>query len=583
MTAGAAVAPPRTADAANAMLRRAEAAFAEGRAGEAAALVGAVLTIAPDNVALLQFHAVLLRAAGDPAAAHRAILTAARHGPRDPRVANTLGCVLGDLGRNEEALAAHERALALDPGFFDAALNVGLTLKTLGRPQAAALALARLDDPRAYAARADIASAAGDLAGAAELLDRAGDEGARARLAVERNEPGAGDRLRAAVAAAPDDAVLVLAALDWLGEDADAARAERLLARRPDWHDGRRALALRRRERGDRAGWLAGYDAAIRARPRDVALHRERINLLSGAADFAGAARACHDAAAATGAVAFRASAAGFHDAAGDRASARALLDDPVVGPLVPAIVRAKHDLATGAADRAEAALAAICAERPDDIEVWAIRGIAWQVMGDDRAAWLNGQPGMVVPLDLDLDAGEQAGITDYLRTLHGASAERLGHSVRGGGQTFGNLLDFVQPQVVRLRAALAEAVERYRTGLPPADPAHPLLRHRDVPWRFTTSWSVLLPPGGAHVSHIHPRGIVSSASYWATMADEEGQAGWLEFGRPPAYLGIDLPPVMAIRPRVGTLALFPSTLHHGTRPFTTGERMTAAFDVAPA
>jgi hypothetical protein len=34
------------------------------------------------------------------------------------------------------------------------------------------------------------------------------------------------------------------------------------------------------------------------------------------------------------------------------------------------------------------------------------------------------------------------------------------------------------------------------------------------------------------------------------------------------------------IRPHVGRLALFPSTLFHGTRPFSAGERMTVAFDV---
>jgi hypothetical protein len=35
------------------------------------------------------------------------------------------------------------------------------------------------------------------------------------------------------------------------------------------------------------------------------------------------------------------------------------------------------------------------------------------------------------------------------------------------------------------------------------------------------------------------------------------------------------------IQPRPGLLALFPSTLFHGTRPFRAGERLTAAFDVA--
>jgi hypothetical protein len=35
------------------------------------------------------------------------------------------------------------------------------------------------------------------------------------------------------------------------------------------------------------------------------------------------------------------------------------------------------------------------------------------------------------------------------------------------------------------------------------------------------------------------------------------------------------------VEPKPGRLALFPSTMWHGTRKFPAGERMTVAFDVA--
>jgi hypothetical protein len=41
----------------------------------------------------------------------------------------------------------------------------------------------------------------------------------------------------------------------------------------------------------------------------------------------------------------------------------------------------------------------------------------------------------------------------------------------------------------------------------------------------------------------------------------------------------LDLEPLEAIKPEPGYLALFPSTLYHGTRPFGDAERMTVAFD----
>jgi hypothetical protein len=57
-------------------------------------------------------------------------------------------------------------------------------------------------------------------------------------------------------------------------------------------------------------------------------------------------------------------------------------------------------------------------------------------------------------------------------------------------------------------------------------------------------------------------------------------QAGWLELGRPPPDLRLDLPPLYAIEPNPRQCALFPSTLYHGTRRFTAGRRMTVAIDI---
>jgi hypothetical protein len=55
---------------------------------------------------------------------------------------------------------------------------------------------------------------------------------------------------------------------------------------------------------------------------------------------------------------------------------------------------------------------------------------------------------------------------------------------------------------------------------------------------------------------------------------------GWLEVGGPPGGLDVPVEPLRRIEPVPGRLALFPSYLFHGTRPFAEGERLTAAFDV---
>ena len=90
---------------------------------------------------------------------------------------------------------------------------------------------------------------------------------------------------------------------------------------------------------------------------------------------------------------------------------------------------------------------------------------------------------------------------------------------------------------------------------------------------------------GGFHVSHVHPEGVLSSACYVAVpdTLDEDRQEGWIELGRPPDDLQLELGPLTAIAPRPGRLVLFPSYLYHGTRAFPAGERMSVAFDIAPS
>jgi hypothetical protein len=99
----------------------------------------------------------------------------------------------------------------------------------------------------------------------------------------------------------------------------------------------------------------------------------------------------------------------------------------------------------------------------------------------------------------------------------------------------------------------------------------------------FGPSWSVRLAGSGFHFAHVHPGGVMSSACYISLpegMGEQDPQEGWLEIGRPPPQLKVDLPPIATVEPRPGRLVLFPSYIFHGTRPFKAGERLTVAFDV---
>jgi len=592
---------PANANEANALLRQAEVHLAEGNAAEARPLIETVLRFAPRHPQILQLYAIVLRTLGELDAALDVATRAAAGAPDDPRIADTLGNVLTDLGRHQDALAAYDRAVAGAPGFADAALHRAMALHALGRPNEARAAFIAVGNSAGAAgpvARALLEMDEGALDDAATLFEHAlrieagyaPARHGRLRVALDRGEPEAHDVLIQVQQSEPEVRGLLLDRLDLIGDIAAVDQAEALLAADPDWHAGRNALARWRRERAGRDDWLALHQAALVAAPGDSRIWQNLIGLHAAVDDFGGAADVAHRAAAATGDANFTVTAFSFLSAGGLSEAAEQLLARPDVAERVDAISLAKHRLAQGDAQAAETLLARLCTAEDATgagVEAWALRGIAWQMLGDSRFTWLNDQPGMIADLDLGIDAASVAAIVARLAGLHDDAIINLGQSVRGGTQTHGNLFNRIDPEIRQLRDAIRDAVERYRVALPAADPTHPLLRHRDARLRLTASWSVRLAGSGFHVSHIHPKGIFSSASYWvlppASADTTDRQAGWLELGRPPLYLGLDLPPIRTIEPRVGHLLLFPSTLHHGTRPFDNGERVTAAFDVAPA
>jgi tetratricopeptide (TPR) repeat protein len=246
---------------------------------------------------------------------------------------------------------------------------------------------------------------------------------------------------------------------------------------------------------------------------------------------------------------------------------------------------RVRHLLRVG---EIEAAVALIDREleRDQSAELWAYAATAWRLAGDPRSAWLERDERLVKPIELSDALPQLDVLAETLRSLHVARGEYLDQSVRGGTQTDGPLLSRIDPVIRHLRRAIVGAVESYVAQLPPADEKHPLLRQRrDRRVRFSGSWSVRLRSGGHHSNHVHPLGWISSALYVSLpdrTAAEADDSGWLTLGEPDRKLGIDLPPWRKVEPKPGRLALFPSWMWHGTVPFSDGERLTVAFDVAP-
>jgi Flp pilus assembly protein TadD len=108
-----------------------------------------------------------LRAVGRGGDAAKAYETAARLAPRDPGPRNGLGVLSIDAGDLDRAAALFEEALAIDPRYHEARLNLAVAEVRRGNPAAARAALHAL-----LQARPDPATAAKAAAFLHDLGDR---------------------------------------------------------------------------------------------------------------------------------------------------------------------------------------------------------------------------------------------------------------------------------------------------------------------------------------------------------------------------------------------------------------------------
>lgn len=409
---------------------------------------------------------------------------------------------------------------------------------------------------------------------------------AGALAAYDRGDADAIARLAEALEQFPGDGGLLIAdarARSAAGDPQALARLFEMVRRAPDWLDGQSALAQLLWEAGQHDTYLAEFELALQRGPGNLRLWLRYLNAIAGSGDHAKAADAARRLRAiGADSPAIRLVEAHHAGMAGQLQRAGRLLE--AIDETVPdkALESARHRLRCGDPEAAANLLDTLRAGARMDTAGWALLELAWRACGDQRHLWLADPDKHVASFDLGLDPGELGRLARLLRSLHHAGGQPLGQSVRGGTQTRGNLWLRVEPEIVSLRARLLEAVGAYVAGLAPVEAAHPLRPCFDKRIDLATGWSIRLLGGGHHASHIHSHGVISSACHIA-LPPGAGQDGWLELGRPPADIALALEPVAMIEPRPGRLVLFPSYLYHATRPFAAGERLSVAFDAAPA
>jgi len=523
--------------------------------------------------------------------------TLAEQAPAAADAWQLLGMCLADNGREEQADAAFEHALALLPGNAMVSRNYGAVLARRGKALRAQGQLEAAEPVlrKALALSPEQASAWVDLGGVLRLLGRIDDA-----LAAFRRAEG---MLHQRGVIKPELQDAINGVLADAGRPVEAlAGARQLVALHPDhapahetlsnllWENGAELApgedplgefrAAARAQPDNRALQLAFARTLLAARRADEALallhplrRREPGNALLDwlAADALHALQQHEQATSLYAAV-----------ARGELGSLPEFLN-----------ARARHAFRTRHID-----LAASCAEKvvkldPRNQEGWSHLGTVWRLAGDEREHWLYdydrlvGYAGITPPPGFgDLPAFLET-LAATLDAMHSARREPVSQSVRGGTQTAGQLFGRDDAFICAAEAALHTAVENWLATLPD-DAVHPFLSRKQRSVGFVGSWSVRLKSSGRHSNHIHPKGWASSAFYVALPgsvleSDSESRAGWLQFGQPLEDLGLDLPPRRVIQPRPGHLALFPSYMWHGTVPFEAPEpRLTIAFDMQP-
>ncbi|WP_230278942.1 tetratricopeptide repeat protein [Croceicoccus sp. Ery15] len=548
-----------------------------------------------------QWHqrAIAAERGGDPTGAAAIYRAALEQHPDHADLLNSAGNLHMRLGDPATAAELFGKALAARPGTLAMAVNRALALTQADRAEEAAELLAGFaqqgaNDARFHSTRANALRSADRLDEAAAAYDRAlAIDPARAialhgraRIALERAESDAAARFDRALQAhnADPNAWLGKAqAMEAAGDAAGArAIAEQLVVQAPAWHDGLRFLAQLRLAAGE-TDFTSHLADAERRLPQDASIAFLHGELLAGIDRNAEAAEVVHTARQRLpDAPRLTLLEAIYAGAAGDDDRAETLFATLSTDSFEHRLHEARHRIRRGEYDRADDLLASALDAQPWDIGAWALRGIVWRLTGDTRAKWLHEQAGLFALRPLEGDPQVLADAARVLHGLHDRSVFPLGQSLRGGTQTRGRLFHRMEPELRRLSDAIRATLDVHRTGLPPQDDTHPLLRWRNARWRIEGSWSVRLHGGGDHhTGHIHPQGILSSALY-IDLPDVagDGEEALLELGRPPADLRLDLEPLAVFRPKAGHLALFPSTLYHGTTPFAAGRRMTVAFDV---
>ncbi len=155
---------------------------------------------------------------------------------------------------------------------------------------------------------------------------------------------------------------------------------------------------------------------------------------------------------------------------------------------------------------------------------------------------------------------------------------------LEAGKQSSGNLFKIDNPIIEELKVMLLDKIEEYKKEYKQKDqyfiknwPDHSVLN----------AWYIDLKKGGSLDYHYHHEGWLSGSMYLKMPKTRNKDEGSIEFGYNNIhYEVIDRLPTKKIKPKIGDIVLFPSSLSHRVIPFDSKDdnenRISLAFDLIP-
>jgi tetratricopeptide (TPR) repeat protein len=593
-------------------LQIAQAAFQAGRTDEAWSRVKPLRQAIDGHGQALRLYALIAQASAqvdEAAEALRRIIALERE---PPEIVGALADMLGEAGRQEEALTYWTRLTVLLPANADAHLNRAITAGLAGKHDiaisAADAGLSRFPGhPRLLATRAMALRNADRIEEAIVGFEQAvaadpsraltrHNQAVTLRAACRFDEAceAFAESARLGTSGAEFHANWAAAALEAGKVDKAEEEYQRALTIDPGHQETLKALTRLRIEYRPGTDAFGHFAESLRARGSSAEAWRDWANALLANYHYELATETAErglrdhpDDKLLETTAAFAAGMLGDAGAALDRIEQ--LFDGHSFSPrasMAHLAIRAKRF------DRAADYALRLTEIDPTDQGAWSVLSIAWRMLDDQREHWLCDYDRLVMVTEVPSTDGSispsdyAAIVAAALDPLHQTIAAPGDQSLRDGTQTSGNLFERPHAAIRAFRDAVRLAAEKAIVGLP-SDPQHPFLGRKSASLGFSGSWSVRLRGGGGHhVSHFHQKGWMSSAYYArlpaSSPATRASHEGWIQFGTAPAAYDLDLPPRRLVEPQAGKLVLFPSYLLHGTRPFSAGDRLTAAFDYQP-